>query len=37
VPQDADLRIDTSLVPREEAAQMVVDLLRSGGWLGEVT
>jgi adenylyl-sulfate kinase len=31
-PEDADLRVDTSVVSREVAAGAVADLLRCGGW-----
>ena len=32
-PRDADLIIDTSAMTREQAAQAVLDMLTSGGWL----
>lgn len=35
VPEDADLRIDTSSVSVEEATEQVLALLHSGGWLPE--
>ena len=31
-PEDADLRVDTSVVSRQAAAGMVADLLQRGGW-----
>jgi len=33
VPTDADLRVDTSAMGREEAAQRVIDYLTRGGWV----
>lgn len=33
VPADADLRVDTTGVSRERAAQLVIDHLVEGGWL----
>jgi sulfate adenylyltransferase len=33
VPTDADLRVDTSALGREEAAQQVIDYLTRGGWV----
>ena len=36
-PDDADLVIDTSAMTRSEAAEAVLDLLTSGGWLGKAS
>jgi len=32
-PRSADLTIDTSVTPRQEAVQAVLGLLTTGGWL----
>ncbi len=32
-PEDADLHIDTSAIPREQALAQVIDYLTHGGWL----
>jgi sulfate adenylyltransferase len=32
-PEDADLRIDTSVLTRQEAVTAVLDMLSAGGWL----
>jgi adenylyl-sulfate kinase len=37
VPVDADLRVDTSAMGREEAAQQVIDHLTRGGWVEVAT